>query len=174
MATHRTTWLAAAALVVTAGIGAAYAQAGPGGPGGPGRMGGGGMMEHRGMHGPMGRLCRDQESMVPQITARLETTLKPTDAQKADFDALKAAMTKAETSLKAACPTPAELADNTPPARLALAEKHMAAGLEAIRTVRPPFDSLYAKLDDKQRDRMRWMRGPLGMMGGGPGGHWRR
>jgi hypothetical protein len=30
---------------------------------------------------------------------------------------------------------------------------------EALKTVRPAFDALYAKLDDKQRDRMRWSRG---------------
>jgi hypothetical protein len=177
MHAHRKTFTLAA-LALTAGIGAAFAQAGPGpGPGGPGgagpMMGQGRMMDgHHGMGGMGGPggggpLCRTQDSMVPRMAARLETTVKPTDAQKADFEALKAAMTKAEATLKAACPTQAELADRTPPARLALAEKRMAAGLDAIRTVRPAFDALYAKLDDKQRDAMRWMRGPMGMMDGG-------
>ena len=148
------------AALATAGTGAALAQ---------------GMGMGRGGPGP---LCRSQESFVPRIAARLETTLRPTDAQKADFEALKQAMTKAEATLKASCPTEAETANQAPPARLALAEKRMAAGLEALRTVRPAVDTLYAKLDDKQRDALRWMpRGPMfaGMMMGGHGhgeGRW--
>ncbi len=75
-------------------------------------------------------------------------------------------MTKAEQTLKASCPTEAERADRAPPARLALAEKRMTAGLEALKTVRGPFDTLYAKLDDKQRDALRWSG--RGDWGGGP------
>ena len=154
------------AALATAGTGAALAQ---------------GMGRGPGRSGP-GPLCRSQESFVPRIAARLETTLRPTDAQKADFEALKQALTKAEATLKASCPTEAETANQAPPARLALAEKRMAAGLEALRTVRPAVDTLYAKLDDRQRDALRWMpRGPMfaGMMMGGPGhgegggGEWR-
>jgi len=146
------------AALATAGTGVALAQ-GMGMGMGPGR-------------GGPGPLCRSQESFVPRIAARLETTLRPTDGQKADFEALKQALTKAEATLKASCPTEAETANQAPPARLALAEKRMAAGLEALRTVRPAVDTLYAKLDDRQRDALRWMpRGPMfaGMMRGGHG-----
>lgn len=143
------------------------------------RMGGGmggGMM---GMPMMGGRLCQANESMVPRMAERLERSVTLTDAQKPDFEALKAAMAKAEATLKAACPTDAERNDRTPTGRLAFAEKRMTAGLEAIRTVRPAFDTFYGKLDDKQRDQMRWAnRG--GMMGGDRGGrggdrhhHWR-
>ena len=156
MTVRKSTSLAilAFAALATAGTGAALAQ---------------GMGMGRGGPGP---LCRSQESFVPRIAARLETTVRPTDGQKADFEALKQALTKAEATLKASCPTEAETANQAPPARLALAEKRMAAGLEALRTVRPAVDTLYAKLDDKQRDALRWMpRGPMfaGMMMGGHG-----
>lgn len=144
------------------GLGLAFA--GPGdGPGGHGWM-------HGKMHGERGqwgqRFCAADEAFAPRIAARLDSTVKPTDAQKPEFDALKAAMEKAEAGLKAACPTQAERDDRTPPGRLALAEKRMSAGLDAIRTVRPAFDAFYAKLDDAQKDRLRWMRGG-GMMGFG-------
>ncbi len=127
-----------------------------------GRMGGGDM--GAGMGSGMGpgmmmgaRLCGANESIVPRMTSRLETSVKPTDAQKADFEALKSALAKAETTVKAACPTEAERADRSPPARLAMAEKMMAAGLDAVRTVKEPFNAFYAKLSDRQRDSMRWM-----------------
>lgn len=121
----------------------------------------------RGM-GMMGqRFCQADESWGARIADRIERVIRPTDAQKADLEALRAAIAKAEGQLKAGCPTEAELADGTPPARLALMEKRLNAGLEAVRTVRPAFDQLYAKLDDTQRDRLRWLRrGP--MFGFGP------
>ncbi len=145
------------------------------------RMGGG--MQGGGMMGmPMmgGRMCQSSESMVPRMTERLERSVTLTDAQKPDFEALKAAMAKAEATIKAACPTEAERNDRTPTGRLALAEKRMSAGLEAIRTVRPAFDTFYGKLDDKQRDQIRWaQRGGMMGQGGDRGGrgdrhhHWR-
>lgn len=167
MALGKTVMVAGIAALVAAG-GVALAQ----GRGGDGmmRMGGPGMEGHGmggpGMGGGMGpgmmggrmgeRLCAAKDPIAPLIATRLETRLKPSDGQRADFDALKSAMAKAEQTLKAACPTEAERSDRTPPARLALAEKRMTAGLEALKTVRGPFDTLYAKLDDKQRDTLRW------------------
>ena len=41
----------------------------------------------------------------------------------------------------------------------------MAAGLDAIRTVKEPFNALYAKLSDQQRDSLRWMSRDGGGMG---------
>jgi len=179
-----------AAALAVAGFGAAFAQradgrgAGPGGPMGPGMMmpGGMGMMGH----GVMAeRFCAAKDPFAPRITNGIEKLLQPTDAQKADFDALKTAVAKAETDLKAACPTEAELADRTPPGRLNLAEKHLSAMLAAVGTIKGPFNALYAKLDDAQRDRIRWaegramsmhdrgMRGERGDHHGGPGWRWR-
>ncbi|MHB2165760.1 Spy/CpxP family protein refolding chaperone [Alsobacter sp. R-9] len=178
----RTVLTAAGLALVLAAGGVAYAAENRGVEGGlqqtqwrEGRGGGdrgdrmGGMDGMGGMMGgPMmmgGRLCNASESFVPRMTQRLERSVTLTDAQKPDFEALKAAMTKAESTLKAACPTEAERNDRTPTGRLALAEKRMTAALDAIRTVRPAFDAFYAKLDDKQRDQMRWSTR------GGAGGH---
>jgi hypothetical protein len=166
MAFTRKTLVVAGLAALVAGGGVAVAQGrhgdgmGMGHGMGPGMMGGGRMGE---------RFCAAKDPMAPAMATRIETRLKPTDAQRADFEALKAAMVRAEQTLKAACPTEAERGDRTPPARLAMAEKRMAAGLEALRTVRAPFDTLYAKLDDKQRDQLRWS-GHGGRWGGwGPG-----
>ncbi len=182
-----------AAALAVAGFGGAYAQRAEGrGPHSMGGMMGPGMMGP-GMMGPgmMGRgmmaerFCNAKDPLAPRLTNGMEKLLQPTDAQKADFDALKTAVAKAETDLKAACPTEAELADRTPPGRLNLAEKHLSAMLAAIGTVKGPFNALYAKLDDAQRDRIRWAqgramswndRGPRGERGeqhGGPGWRWR-
>jgi len=151
-----------AAALAVAGFGGAYAQRaegrGPhsmGGMMGPGMMGPG--MMGRGMMAE--RFCNAKDPLAPRLTSGMEKLLQPTDAQKADFDALKTAVAKAETDLKAACPTEAELADRTPPGRLNLAEKHLSAMLAAIGTVKGPFNALYAKLDDAQRDRIRWAQG---------------
>ena len=160
-----TKWLALAATGFMALSGAAYAQQPPAGGQGPGPGGGqaGGMMrDHQGMKDGgmmMGRrYCESKEAMAPKILGRLENAIKPTDAQKPDMDALRASATKAEAIIRAACPAAGD-EDRTPPARLAQMEKNATAMAEAIKTVRPAFDALYAKLDDKQRDRMRWSRG---------------
>ena len=164
--TTRTKWvMASAALVlVVAGSGAALAARGHGqGMGGPAGMMGPGMMGP-GMMGE--RLCNAKEPLAPRIADRMEKTIQPTETQRADFEALKTAMGKAEGALKAACPTDAERADATPVGRLNLAEKRMSAGLDALRTVKGPFEALYAKLDDAQRDRIRWSQRGAGAMGG--------
>jgi len=171
-------WLALAMAAVLSMSGAALAQQTPppgpapgpnmGQGSGPGTMRGGDETRHQGMmrgHGMemgglmMGRhFCSNKEAMAPRILSRLESTIKPTDAQKPEMDALRTAATKAEGIVRAACPAAGD-DDRSPPARLAQMEKNATAMADAIKTVRPAFDALYAKLDDKQRDRMRWSRG---------------
>jgi hypothetical protein len=151
-----------AALLALGGAGAAVAQRAHDGR----YMGRGAMMGER--------FCQAKEPLAPRLIDRITRRVQPTDAQKADFDALSAAITKAETDLKAACPTEAERADMTPPGRLNLAEKRMSAMLAALRTVKEPFTTLYAKLDDKQKESIRWRGRDFGMMGGGKEwGGWR-
>lgn len=163
------------AVLALGGAGAAFAQRAHG----PGPMGG--------PMGPMGavmgeRFCNAKEPLAPRLVDRISKTVQPTDAQKTEFDALSSALSKAEGDLKAACPTDAERADLTPPGRLNLAEKRMSAALAALRTVKQPFDAFYAKLDDAQRDRIRWAgrgwgehgprdHGPMGWWRGGDRGH---
>jgi hypothetical protein len=137
--------LAGTALVI-AGSGALAAFAMPGGPGG-----------HRGENfGPMGHICEAKDPMGPRLIDHLQRTIKPTEAQKPEFEALKAALASAEASVKATCPADPEAVDRSPPGMLAGMEQHLNAMLSAVKTVRPAFDALYAKLDDKQRDALRW------------------
>lgn len=173
-------WLALATAVVLSVSSAALAQQTPAPVPSPapspapsqgmgqGMMRGGDETRHQGMmrgHGmEMGGImmghhfCSNKEAMAPRILSRLESTIKPTDAQKPEMDALRTAATKAEGIMRAACPAAGD-DDRSPPARLAQMEKNATAMAEALKTVRPAFDALYAKLDDKQRDRMRWSRG---------------
>ena len=118
----------------------------------------GGPKPHEGMRGRgMGMmLCAENSEMSLRFIKHFENTVQPKPEQKADFDALKAAVTKADQVFKAACPSEAERADQTPVGRLARIEKTAQATVDAMKLVRPPFEALYAKLDDKQRDRVRW------------------
>lgn len=106
--------------------------------------------------------CDMKGPLGGRMIERLERAIKPTDAQKPELEALKAALTKAQDSMKASCPKEGEAPDLTPPGRLASMEKHLSSMLEAIKIVRPAADALYAKLDDKQRDALRWAM-PMGM-----------
>ncbi len=113
-------------------------------------------MRHHDMFGPMGRICQAKDPMGARLIERLQKEIKPTDAQKPEFDALKAALASAEASIKATCPADPSAVDHTPPAMLSTMEQHLTVMLSAVKTVRPAFDALYAKLDDKQRDALRW------------------
>lgn len=133
--------MAAAVVVLVAGSGlTAFAQS----------------MHHHEMFGPMGRICSAKEPLSQHMLDRLQREIKPTDAQKPEFEALKVALTSAEATLKASCPADPASVDHTPPAMLAGMEQHLTAMLNAVKTVRPAFDALYAKLDEKQRDALRW------------------
>jgi len=137
---------------------------------GPGMMGTG--MMGPGMMGagmPMMMVCGERSEMSSRFLKRFERAVQIKPEQKADLEALKTAVTKADQIFKAACPSQAELGDHTPVTHLARIEKTAQATLDAMKLVRPPFESLYAKLDDKQRDRLRWMPhegggSPLGWM----------
>jgi hypothetical protein len=113
-------------------------------------------MKHHDMMGPMGRMCDAKDAMGPKLLERLQRSVKPMDAQKPEFEALKTALASAEATVKATCPADPASVDHTPPGMLAGMEQHLTAMLSAVKTVRPAFDALYAKLDDKQRDALRW------------------
>ena len=137
----KTLIMGTALVVVAGGALAAFAQ-----PGG----------RHGENFGPMGHMCDAKDPMGPRLLDRLQRTIKPTDAQKPEFEALKAALTSAEATVKATCPADPASVDHTPPGMLSGMEQHLTAMLSAVKTVRPAFDALYAKLDDKQRDALRW------------------
>ena len=157
--------LGSVALVAIAAGGMA-ASAHRGGWGHHGGMGMGGPMG-----GLMGKICQgDASEMADLMLVRLEYKIKPTEAQKAAFSDLKTAAKAAALKAKAGCPpTPERAADGaapprkTPTERLALMETGLAAQLDAVRTVRPAADKLYATLSQEQKD-------AFPMMGGGK--HW--
>jgi hypothetical protein len=113
-------------------------------------------MKHHDRMGPMGEMCDAKDPMGPKLLDRLQRSVKLTDAQKPEFEALKTALASAEATIKATCPVDPAAIDHTPPGMLAGMEQHLSAMLGAVKSVRPAFDALYAKLDDKQRDALRW------------------
>jgi hypothetical protein len=80
--------------------------------------------------------------------AEIEQRVHPTDAQRAGFDNLKDASAKAADMLKGTCEPNEAL---TPPARLSAAGKRLDAMLQAVETVKPALDDLYAELSDEQK-----------------------
>jgi len=82
---------------------------------------------------------------------QIERVIRPTDAQRTALGDLRAASTKAAEALASACPrdVPASSME-----RISFMEKRMEAMLEAIKTVRPAFEALYASLNDEQKARL--------------------
>jgi hypothetical protein len=110
------------------------------------------------MVGSCGQPGRFGEAMIQ----RLERTTRPTPEQRAAFDALKEAATKAAGIVQAACPAERAL---TPTGRLAAAERRLSAMLEAVRTVRPAMEAFYGSLSDEQKARVFMSQPRMGQMG---------
>jgi hypothetical protein len=142
----------AAAVLAVSSV-AVHAQPGPRGPAsdfgwGPGMMMGPGMM---GQHG-MGFMCNPRAAGFAEWRIELiEAAIKPTEAQRTALNELRTASTKAAETIAAACPKEFPAKSNE---RLALMEKRLEAMLEAIKTVRPAFETLYGTLDDAQKARL--------------------
>jgi predicted transcriptional regulator len=81
---------------------------------------------------------------------QIERAIRPTDAQVAMLDDLKAASAQADNILRSSCPTEVPL---TPIARLDSVEKRIQAMSQAVQILRPPLTTLYNSLDDEQKDR---------------------
>jgi hypothetical protein len=154
--------LSVAALLLAAATSTASAQSPPDSRGrdtfGPwmmarGFMMGPGMMHGAGMWG--GRFAGPCDPGAAGLAGwridQIERVVRPTDAQRAALSDLRAASTKAAEALAGACPrdVPASSAE-----RLSFMEKRMEAMLEAIKTVRPAFEALYASLSDEQKARL--------------------
>ena len=77
--------------------------------------------------------------------------IKPTDAQLPKFDEFKAASIKAAEIMRDACR--ADIPE-TIIGRTEAMEKRMDAMLQAVRTVRPALEALYATLSDEQKARL--------------------
>jgi hypothetical protein len=108
----------------------------------------------------MARLCDRQGGRFGDaMVDRIERATRPTAEQKAAFDQLKDAATKAAGIVKAACPAEPSF---TPTGRLAATEKRLTAMLEAVRTVRPAMDAFYNSLSDEQKARLSMSRRAMG------------
>jgi hypothetical protein len=81
---------------------------------------------------------------------QIERVTRPTDAQVAMLNDLKAASAQADNILLASCPADVPL---TPIARLDAVLKRIQAMSEAVQILRPPLTTLYNSLDDEQQDR---------------------
>jgi hypothetical protein len=102
----------------------------------------------------IGIFCGDGQR-VDRMLERLEERVKPTDGQKTSFEEFKAAAKTAANKVKTACPieSPRNVSE-----RLGIAEKRLEAALDAVRTVRPAADKLYASLSDEQKAIVNGMR----------------
>jgi hypothetical protein len=133
---------AIAALALTCADAAAQPAWGPGMMMGPGMMGA----------GAFGFMCNPRAAGFAEWRiARIEAAVRPTEAQRTALNELRAASTNAADTISAACTSdfPAKSTE-----RLAAMEKRVEAMLQAIKTVRPAFDTFYASLDDQQKARL--------------------
>jgi LTXXQ motif family protein len=77
--------------------------------------------------------------------------IKPTDAQRPKFEEFKAASIKSTEAMRDACQADVP---ETIIGRTEAMEKRMDTMLQAIRTVRPALEALYATLSDEQKARL--------------------
>lgn len=149
--------VAVASVAITTATLAATVAAQPIGPGGagPGRdMMGPGMMMGPGFMGRGGfsGSCNPAAAgFLGWRIDRIEQVIKPTEAQRAKFDDLKAASDKASEALRAACPTEVP---TTAVGRMEFMEKRMEVMLQSVKTMRPAFEAFYATLSDEQKARL--------------------
>jgi hypothetical protein len=134
-----------ATLSLTAVAQAQPSDRGRGDRDGRGYMMGPGMMDR----GHFGRMCSPRAAGFSEWRInRMERAVKPTDAQRAKFDELKAASSKAAETMRTACAAevPATMAG-----RMEATEKRLEAMLQAVKSVRPAFEAFYATLSDDQK-----------------------
>src|SRR5215470_14598234 len=81
-------------------------------------------------------------------TADIAKAVKPTDAQRTQFENLKTASAKAAEMLRDTC---SHDIPNTPTGRMEALDKRLDAMLSAVRTVRPALEAFYGSLSDEQK-----------------------
>jgi len=92
--------------------------------------------------------CTAANAAIQWPESRIETALRPNEAQQTKLKALQSAATQAAEQLAASCPS--EL-PTTPTARLAAVTKRLDVMLGAVKTVRGALDELYGDLSDEQK-----------------------
>jgi hypothetical protein len=111
---------------------------------GPGMMGSGAMWG--------GGMCSPRAAGLAEWRiARIEQRVRLTDEQRPKLNELRDASAKAANIITAACPTEIP---QSPPARLEVMEKRLSTMLEAIKIVRPAFESFYSSLTSEQKEQL--------------------
>ena len=97
------------------------------------------------------RACGDSTEGIAALPIdRIERTVQPNDAQRADLEDLRTASASAAELIKASCPSGTPLSAI---GRLDAIEKRLDAMLGAIKTVRGPLEKFYGSLNDEQKAR---------------------
>jgi len=102
-------------------------------------------------------MCNTTEPLYVKRLMHIEYAVVPKAGQLLEFEALKEAARKAYDFRRSGCPSDDEKRDQSPIGRMNVHEKMLAANLEALRIYKPAFAAFYSKLDDAQKDRLRWM-----------------
>jgi hypothetical protein len=104
--------------------------------------------QSKGRQRGLAQTCATANATFQWPEARIETAVRPNEAQQAKLKALQSAATQAAEQLAASCP--AEL-PTTPSARLAAVSKRLEVMLGAVKNVRSALDDLYGDLSDEQK-----------------------
>jgi hypothetical protein len=106
-------------------------------------------------------LCDQRSAAFSNVPVeQIDQTVRPTEQQKNQLEALRSAAFKAAADLQASSSCPAEV-PQTIAARLSAIDTRSRAMLEAARAVRPALERFYASLDDEQKARFNAMGNPL-------------
>lgn len=129
--------------------------------------------DHRGDHHFRGRglwqICGDARSQkVEDVIGFVDAFFMLTAEQAAAWDELVAAVRRGDSQIDTHCGTLKNAGrPSTAPERLALMRTLLAAGLDLVETVYPPFDRFYSSLDARQQEAVDKLLTWRGMRGHG-------
>jgi hypothetical protein len=99
----------------------------------------------------LAQMCSERASGIASLPIdRIESTVRPNQAQRVALQGLRDAMSDAVSLLKAECPTYRPL---TPVGRIEAMEQRLDAMLRALETVQPALARFYASLNAEQKER---------------------
>jgi len=102
-------------------------------------------------YGPLGywRLCAPRAvGLIEWHVGFIERLLKPTEAQRSSLNGLVVASADAKEAISSACPK--ETIETTT-VQLAVMERRVAGLLNALKIIRPAYESFYSSLDNHQK-----------------------